>query len=619
VRVGAYYLGNGECEFTVWAPTLNQVALQLLSPQKRLIPLAQDSDGYWQVCAQDIYPGALYQYVLNETEAHPDPASQFQPQGVHGPSQVIDNTFEWTDQNWQGISLPSYIIYELHVGTFTAEGTFEAAITRLTDLKALGVTAIEIMPVAQFPGDSAAEPGLAYRNWGYDGVYLYAVQNSYGGPHGLKRFVDACHQQGMAVILDVVYNHFGPEGNYMSHFAPYFTETYRTPWGSAMNFDDAYSPGVRNFFIQNALHWFQDYHIDALRLDAIQAIYDLGAKHFLRELAEVVEVFSQHDGRKRYLTAESDLNNPRLVRSLERDGDGLNAQWNDDFHHALHAVLTGDRQGYYQDFGQLTQLAKTYEDSFVYDWKYSPYRKRYHGMPCRDLMPYQFIVCTQNHDQIANQKLLGERLAEILGFEGTKLAAGALLLSPGLPLLFMGEEYGETAPFTYFVSHSDPDLIEAVRKGRKLEFSGFGYHGDPPDPEATTTFLSCKLNWQLRYAGSHKILLEFYQALIQLRKTHPALLNFERSSIKAIADEALQLLTLYRSAKNCQLLSLFNFNHLEITIRPDLDDTCQVQKLLDSAEEEWLGQGTYLPQTLNPGQSVRVQRRSFAIYELTSV
>lgn len=619
MRVGAHYLGNGECEFTVWAPTLNQVALQLLSPQKQIIPLNQGSDGYWQVCVPDLYPGGLYQYILKQTEAHPDPASQFQPQGVHGPSQVVDNTFEWTDQPWQGISLLSYIIYEIHVGTFTAEGTFEAVIARLADLKELGITAIEIMPVAQFPGDSSAEPGLAYRNWGYDGVYLYAVQNSYGGPYGLKRLVDACHQQGIAVILDVVYNHLGPEGNYMSHFAPYFTKTYRTPWGSAMNFDDAYSPGVRNFFIQNALHWFQDYHIDALRLDAVQAIYDLGAKHFLRELAEAVDAFSQQDGRKRYLTAESDLNNPRLVRPNERDGDGLHAQWNDDFHHALYTVLTGDRQGYYQDFGTVTQLAKTYEDSFVYDWKYSPYRKRYHGMPCRDIMPYQFIVCTQNHDQVANQKLLGERLAEILEFEGIKLAAGALLLSPGLPLLFMGEEYGETAPFNYFVSHSDPDLIEAVREGRKLEFARFGYHGDPPDPEAIMTFLSCKLNWQLRYVGSHKILLEFYQGLIQLRKTHPALLNFERNSIKAIADEDHQLLTLYRSAENCQLLSLFNFSHTEATVQPDINATYQAHKLLDSAEEEWLGQGTPLPQMFKPGQSIRLQRRSFAIYELTSV
>ncbi len=482
MRLGAYYLGDRRCEFTVWAPNAETVSLQILTPQPRTIPMQQKEWGYWQVTADEIEPGTRYLYQLNGGETRPDPASYAQPEGVHGPSQVIDQHFVWNDQGWSGVPLDNMIIYELHVGTFTPEGTFEAIIPRLPDLRELGITAIEIMPIAQFPGSQPAGEGSAYRNWGYDGVYPFAVQNSYGGPQGLKKLVEACHKEGIAVVLDVVYNHFGPEGNYMSHFGPYFTETYRTPWGSAINFDDAHSPDVRSFFIQNALHWLQDYHIDALRLDAIQAIYDLGAKHFLEELAENVAELSQQDGRRRYLIAESDLNNPRIIRSPDKGGYGLDAQWSDDFHHALHALLTGSDIGYYQDFGTCEHLAKAYRDTFVYDWKYSPHRQRFHGSSALDCPLTQFVVCIQNHDQIGNQ-MLGERLFQLISFESLKLAAGAVLLSPYIPLLFMGEEYGEEAPFTYFVSHSDPELIQAVRKGRKQEFEAFHYDGEPPIPK----------------------------------------------------------------------------------------------------------------------------------------
>lgn len=603
MKIGAHYLGNGECEFTVWSPTLNSVAVQILQLEQQ-VQLKPIADGYWQVKLADVYPGTLYRYRLNEQEAFADPASQFQPEGVHGASQVVDHQFQWTDTGWAGVPLESMIFYELHVGTFTPEGTFNAIIPRLPELRELGINAIEIMPIAQFPGDTHIEPALAYRNWGYDGVYPFAVQNSYGSPTDLKRFVNACHENGIALVLDVVYNHFGPEGNYMGKFAPYFTQTYKTPWGNAMNFDDGYSQGVRNYFIENALYWLGEFHIDGLRLDAIQAIYDLGAKHFLWELAEAVDDFSQGGTWKRHLIAESDLNNPQVIRPPELGGYGIDAQWSDDFHHALHALLTGDRQGYYQDFGKCADLAKAYQDTFVYDWRYAPHRKRFHGISCSDRPLSQFSVCIQNHDQIGNQ-MKGERLSERISFAGLKLAAGAVLLSPYLPLLFMGEEYGETAPFMYFVSHSDPDLIEAVRAGRKQEFAAFHYAEDPPDPESAETFLQCKLNWELRHQGQHKVLWDWYRQLIDLRKTHPALQNGDRNSIQAISDEDQQVVIVRRWCESKEVIFAMNFNSSPVTVILPIQQSAR--KLLDS--------GSQASEYLSVGEEVVLQPTSLVLYE----
>ncbi|WP_414755042.1 malto-oligosyltrehalose trehalohydrolase [Anabaena sp. CCY 9910] len=606
MKIGAHYLGNGECEFTVWSPKLNSVAVQILKPEQQLIPLKPIAEGYWQIKVNDVYPGTLYRYQLNDQEAFADPASQYQPEGVHGASEVVDHQFKWTDENWCGVPLESMIFYEVHVGTFTPEGTFTAIIPRLPELRELGINAIEIMPIAQFPGDTHIEADLAYRNWGYDGVYPFAVQNSYGTPTDLKQFVNACHENGIAVVLDVVYNHFGPEGNYMGEFAPYFTRTYKTPWGNAMNFDDAYSQGVRNYFIENALYWLEEFHIDGLRLDAIQAIYDLGAKHFLRELAEAVHNFSQGETWKRHLIAESDLNNPQIIRPVELGGYGLDAQWSDDFHHALHALLTGDRQGYYQDFGKCADLAKAYADTFVYDWRYAPHRKRFHGISCRDRPLSQFSVCIQNHDQIGNQ-MQGERLSARISFAGLKLAAGAVLLSPYLPLLFMGEEYGETAPFIYFVSHSDPDLIQAVRAGRKEEFEAFHYAEDPPDPESAETFLRCKLNWELRHQGQHKVLWDWYRQLIHLRKTHPALLNYDRDSIEATSDEDKQIVVVRRWCESGEVILVMNFSSSAVTVVLPIQQSAR--KLLDSS-------GCGGVETLSVGEEVVLQPTSLVLYEV---
>ena len=616
MQVGSKYLGNGQCEFTVWGPNLDSAAVQLVSQENRLIAMEQQDGGYWTAIATEVQPGTCYFYQLNAGESRPDPASHCQPEGVHGPSQVIDHQFDWTDQNWKGIPLESMIIYELHVGTFTPEGTFEAMISRLKDLRELGVNAIELMPIAQFPGNhppGEKSEGNDYRNWGYDGAYLYGVQNSYGGPTGLKRLVDACHQEGIAVILDVVYNHFGPEGNYISQYGPYFTEVYLTPWGSAVNFDDKHSPDVRNFFIQNALYWMRNYHIDALRLDAVHAIYDLGAFHILEELSEKVAALSAEQNRLLYLIAESDLNDPKIIRSIETGGYGIDAQWSDDLHHALYALLTGDRTGYYEDFGKCEHLAKAFQQSFVYDWQYSPHRQRYHGKAPKGCSPSQFVVCIQNHDQVGN-RMMGERLPQLVSFEALKLAAGAVLLSPCIPMLFMGEEYGEEAPFTYFVSHSDPDLIQAVRQGRKQEFAAFHGEGEPLDPEAVETFLLCKLNWEKRKQGKHQVLWSFYQHLIQLRNTLPPLAHRDFQSIEVGSDETRQLVWWRRWHENSQVVCLMNFNQSDITFEPTLATLCG-RKILDSAEPKWSGSGSSAPEELQPGRQATLPAQSVVLYE----
>jgi maltooligosyltrehalose trehalohydrolase len=613
MKIGANYLGNGQCEFTVWAPNSEAVAVKIVSPQERHLPMQQQEDGYWQLTVTEVYPGTLYYYQLNNGDDRPDPASYSQPEGVHRASQVIDHSFSWNDSNWTGIPLESMIMYELHVGTFTPEGTFESIIPRLRDLRELGVNAIELMPIAQFPGDHPTEDKNAYRNWGYDGVYPFAAQNSYGGSKGLKQLVDACHQEGIAVVLDVVYNHFGPEGNYTSCFGPYFTKHYRTPWGDAINYDDAHSHHVRNFFLQNALYWLGEHHIDALRLDAVHAIYDFGAKHFLEELAANVADLSKEQERKIYLIAESDLNDPRVIRPVESGGYGIDGQWSDDFHHSLYSLLTGDNIGYYEDFGKCEHLAKAFQDTFVYDWKYSPHRRRFHGNSALERSLSQFVVCIQNHDQVGNQPL-GERLSRLVSFEALKLAAGAVLLSPYIPLLFMGEEYGEEAPFLYFVSHGDPDLIRAVRQGRKQEFAAFHLSGEPPDPESLETFNKCKLNWEKRKEGKYQSLWLLYQRLIQLRNTVPALVKLDRSTLEVGFEEDKKIVWWRRWSENNQVLCLMNFNHTETPFSPKLINNSW-NKLLDSADEQWQGPGSLLPETISAGQELTLRSQSFTVYE----
>ncbi|OGW49150.1 MAG: malto-oligosyltrehalose trehalohydrolase, partial [Nitrospirae bacterium GWC2_57_9] len=457
----------------------------------------------------------------------------------------------------------------------------------LDHLKELGVTALELMPVAQFPGD---------RNWGYDGVYPYAPQNTYGGPSGLKSLVNACHRKGLAVILDVVYNHLGPDGNYLSDFGPYFTSRYKTPWGDAVNYDGAYSDEVRAFFIQNALYWISEFHFDGLRLDAIDAIYDLSARHVLAELADAVHRRAGELGRQAFVVAESDLNDVKLINPSALGGYGIDAQWSDDFHHALHALLTHERKGYYQDFGGIEHLKKAFQEGFVYSGSYSQYRKRRHGNSSRGVPARQFIVCSQNHDQIGN-RMLGERLSSIISFEQQKLAAGCVLLSPFIPLLFMGEEYGEHAPFLYFVSHLDDQLVKAVREGRSLEFAHFEWDGTVPDPQDESTFLRSKIEPSLSREGRHRTLFLYYRELIQLRKALPALSAPEKNGLQAVKHEQEQVLIVRQGRPEDQILLLLNFRDRTATL-PVLMAPGLWTRMLDSSSAEWDGPCEHLGQTI---------------------
>ena len=603
--LGATYLGGGLGEFLVWAPLINQVEVHILSPEERMVPLEKVSRGYHYGVVQGVKPGTRYFYRLDGNNERPDPASKFQPEGVHGPSQVIDPHFVWEELHWSGIPFSHYVLYELHVGTFTAQGTFDAIVPHLDELKDLGITAIEIMPVAQFPGE---------RNWGYDGVYPCAVQNSYGGPEGLKRLIDACHQRGLAVILDVVYNHLGPEGNYLHDFGPYFSDRYRTPWGSAINFDGPDSDEVRRFFIENALSWITEFRLDALRLDAVHGIFDFSARHFLQELASAVHEQAERLNRRIYVIAESDLNDVRLVRSPELGGYGLDAQWNDDFQHALHTLLTGEQTGYYEDFGRIQDLAKAFAEGFVYSGAYSPARRRRHGNTSKDIAARRFVVFAQNHDQVGNR----DRLSALVSFEGLKLAAAVVLLSPFIPLLFMGEEYGETAPFPYFVSHSDPDLIEAVRHRRQEEFAHLQKAEEPPDPQEEATRQSARLDHSLRHQGKHRLLYELYKELIKLRNETRADAGLSKDRMEVVCLERESTLVVRRWGREEQVAAIFHFG-----------DTASVNiplpsgrwlKRLASGEKRWNGPGRDLPTVLHSDGkvSVTLTQHAFLMVNLQS-
>lgn len=561
---------TGGVHFRAWAPAVTTMEVEL--PESGGLRVALQRDGEYFEGVVQASAGDRYWFWLEGTLRRPDPASRSQPDGVHGPSQVVDPAFPWRDADWQGITLDRCIFYELHVGAFTPEGTFAAAIERLDYLKELGITALELMPVAQFPGE---------RNWGYDGVFPFAPQNSYGGSSGLKKLVDACHRKGLAVLLDVVYNHLGPEGNYLHAFGPYFTDRYRTPWGDAVNFDGSGSDGVRHYFISNALHWLTEYHLDGLRLDAVHGIYDFSASHILQELSDAVHQESRALGRRLHLIAESDLNDVRLIKPVEAGGYGLAAQWNDDFHHALRTLLTGERSGYYADFGSFADLVKGFREGFIFSGSYSTYRKRRHGSSSAEIPPGQLVVFAQNHDQVGN-RLRGERLSEHLTIQQLKLAAATTLLSPYLPLLFMGEEYAEAAPFPYFVSHGDADLVEGVRQGRREEFAAFGHQGTPPDPQAEETFLSAKLNPLQRNEGDQRASYDFYRQLIRLRKECAPLASLSREGVQVIASEDEQVLTVIRTLKGEQIICLFNYSGQSRAIRlSTVNGTLRV--LLDSS------------------------------------
>ncbi|HWL07445.1 MAG TPA: malto-oligosyltrehalose trehalohydrolase [Planctomicrobium sp.] len=527
---GAILHDDGSTEWNVWAPHPEWMDL-VIDPERQPLIHAMKRDGDWfRFREMNIQEGTPYRFRLPAGD-YPDPATRWQPEGVSGPSALFfPERYEWRCDDWRGVARKDLVIYELHVGTFTQEGTFAAITDRLDDLKSLGITAIEIMPVGQFPGN---------RNWGYDGVQPYAVQNSYGGPREFQKFIDDSHQAGIAVILDVVYNHLGPEGNFLPVFGPYFTQAYHTSWGEALNYDGPDSDSVRQYVIENACMWIRDFRLDGLRLDAVHAIYDFSARHLLAEMQQEIRQIANEQGRFVHLIAESDQNDPRLIDPPDQHGLGLDAVWADELHHSVHTLLTGEHQGYFRDFGQIEQLAKAYEKVFVYDGEYSVCRRRRHGGPVKDRDRSHFVVCLQNHDQIGN-RAKGDRPAMFLSEAQQRLACGLFLISPCIPLVFMGSEYGERNPFPFFCSFSDSNLTEAVRRGRRTEFEnlGFQWGTEIPDPAAPETYCSAKLSWSWPEGAFSAGLRQLYHDLLQARREWPALRNRSHTKATVIRNSA---------------------------------------------------------------------------------
>jgi maltooligosyltrehalose trehalohydrolase len=522
-------------EFTVWAPRPQHVEVVLTD---RRLPMSPTTDGWWSVVEESVSAGTDYAFSLDGGPPRADPRSAWQPAGVTGPSRLVDHgSFAWTDAAWRARPLAGSVLYECHVGTFSAAGTFDGAIEQLGYLADLGIDAVEIMPVAAFPGA---------RGWGYDQVSLFAPQHGYGGPAGFQRLVDAAHRHGLAVILDVIYNHLGPSGNYLPEFGPYFTDEYKTAWGPAINFDGADSTQVRRFVIDNALMWLRDYHCDGLRLDATHAIYDASATHILAELTAEVRALAAHERRPLFVIAESDRNDPRLVIDPAAGGYGLDASWADDWHHALHTELTGERTGYYADFGGLATLAKASRQAWVLDGGYSGFRRRVHGRSPAGLSGGQFVVSTQNHDQVGN-RAAGERSGALMSTGRLKIAAALLLTSPFVPMLFQGEEWGASTPFPYFTDHADPALAQAVRAGRRAEFAAFGW---PPesvtDPQDPASFERASLDWSEQAKEGHADLLAWHRDLIKLRARIPALTDPRLDRVVTDFDESAGWLTVRR-------------------------------------------------------------------------
>ncbi|MDP4149849.1 MAG: malto-oligosyltrehalose trehalohydrolase [Bacteroidota bacterium] len=621
---------KGSCLFSVWAPEKERMILRLanvgegrghapgspdrVAQQGRLVPMQKDRWGTFTAEIEGVVSGDLYYFQPDGMSDLPDPGSHHQPMGIHGPSAVVDHRdHTWRDGTWHGLPFNELIFYELHVGTFTREGSFDAIIPKLDQLAALGINAIELMPVNQFPGE---------RNWGYDGVYPYAVQNSYGGPDGLKRLVDACHARGLSVFLDVVFNHFGPEGNYLDRFAPYFTSNYHTPWGRALNFDGPWSDGVRDYVIGNVLHWFVNYHLDGLRFDAIHEIYDRNALSIWEELHSRVRELMRVAGRPLYMVAESDLNSPRVIRPPDVGGWGFDAQWLDDFHHALYVFLDPEGLGHYRDFGRLEQLAKAFKDGYVHSGDYVQFRKRKHGASSAGMRGEGFVVFSQNHDLPGNRPG-GERLAALVNFERLKLAAGAVLLSPYIPLLFMGEEYGERAPFYFFSDYGEKQVVEDLKAGRRLQFAGFGWDKEPPDPQDRNVFLQSKLQWNLRNEGEHAILLEWHRQLIRLRRENRLLKDLSKDNLRVDLIERSGL-AICRTGRDGEqhLLCLFNLSEQEIPYTISFGGEASWVKRLDSKEEQWIRPadrtaetGTRNESPIRPGSRILIAPLGLMVYE----
>ena len=559
-------------KFGVWAPEAQKMSLVW---QDQILPMdAPNRRGWWTLEVPEAACGDRYAFLLDDDPTpYPDPRGLRQPKGVHEASELYDHSlFEWHDQIWRGAPKTGSVIYELHIGTFSKEGTFDGAIQHLEYVAELGVTHVEVMPVAAWAGQ---------QGWGYDSVALFATHEPYGGPNGFKRFVDACHRVGLSVILDVVYNHFGPVGNYTTKFGPYLNAKRKTPWGDAVNLDEGGSDEVRRFFVDNALMWLRDYHCDGLRFDAVHAFIDLSAVHFMEQISTEVERLSATLAKEFYLIAESDLNDPRVVRSREAQGYGMDSQWSDDFHHSLFTVLYSPKKGetgYYDDFGSLGDLHKALKHAYVYDGQYSGYRKRRHGRAADGLSAHHFIHFDQNHDQVGNRGW-GERLEHLIGLDATKVSLGLLLTAPYIPMLFMGEEWVTSTPFLYFADHEDEEMRRMVAEGRKREFAAFGFDGDVPNPEDQKTYEMSKLKWEEQSEGKHAEVLAWVKALIKLRRSHVCFndgdmhhllvsTDDERRTLVMARDEARVLMNL---GKEPYRFALLEGERLELISRQEIE------------------------------------------------
>ena len=546
--------------------------------------LESEGDGHHTLVRNDLPPGTLYWFRDPDGHLRPDPASRSQPQGVHGPSRVVELPPPSLPEGW-GPSIPweDWVIQEIHVGTFTPEGTLDAAVGPLSGLRSIGINAVELMPVHQFAGA---------RNWGYDAVGLWAVQNTYGGPEGLRRFVEGAHASGMAVILDVIYNHVGPEGNYLAELGPYFSDRYRVPWGQTWNLDGPDSDAVREYLVENAGYWASAFGVDALRLDAVHALFDMSPVHIVAEIGQRLR--RDPATRRCRVIAESDLNDPRVVRPPARGGWGCDAQWADDFHHALHAVLTGEKGGYYQDFGKLASLARAHRTPFVYAGQYSAYRRRRHGASARGLPPHRFVVCGQNHDQVGNRPA-GDRWAGHLDPELVKVGLGLVLLSPYIPLVFMGEEYGEENPFLFFTDFSDPAVVAATRKGREEELRAWGSPGPFPDPQDPRTFEKSRLDRSRAQGPSGLQRQAYVRELLDLRRRGGP--TFRRYPQSVRASERSRILTIRRPYSSGWIweIAALTFGPKELRL-PGLRESFDC--LLDSRESRWGGPSPSEPPSL---------------------
>ncbi|MDR1993479.1 MAG: malto-oligosyltrehalose trehalohydrolase [Nitrososphaerota archaeon] len=591
---------DGTCHFIVWAP--NQKHLTLVLPEENQYrPMDKSAGGYWTHTAEGIEANTRYLYELYNKTKTPDPASHYQPEGVFGASQVINHdAFHWNDHKWRGLDLKDLVIYELHVGTFTPKGTLKAMQSRLKELYELGINTVELMPIAQFSGT---------RNWGYDGVFPYAVHNSYGKPDDLKALVNECHNQGLALIVDCVYNHIGPEGNCLNNYGPYFPVTHLGRWGANINLDGPQNEGVRNYFLENIIHWLSCYHVDGIRLDAALAMQDKSSHHFLSELNEKIHAYREVSGRKIHFIAESGYNIPQVLTPLEEGGFGFDAQWLDDFHHAVFALLSGEREGYYGRYDGIHDIVEALTEGFVFFGDDPDYRRRegsYHWIPAE-----RFVVFSQNHDQVGN-RLLGDRLVALLGIEAAKLAAGIVLLSSYVPLLFMGEEYGEMAPFQFFVDYQNRALVEAVKVGREKEVAFLHRQGVLADPQSSATFERSKLNWQARNTEQGQKILSYYRALIALRRTH---LLFQSQIERQIKHIYTQKNVLIMHKQNCDAEAgvIANCTNTPTSYTFPLEGG-PYTKVLDSADFAYAGLGPTLPTLALKGETHTLRAFNLAVF-----